>query len=140
MLDDDNDDTPETSMTDTSIETTIAALEDERYDAMLHKRLDVLERLYHDKLIYMHSSGVADTKQSYLEGLGGGKWDYLMIRRAEQRITCTDNLAMVFHQFFLDVKVSGVLKQMSNRALAVWTLEDGRWQLIAVQSGMMPQG
>ena len=63
----------------------IKQLEDARYAAMLGKDIPVLERLLDDKLIYMHSTGVADTKSSYIEGLRTGVWDYREVDRTELR-------------------------------------------------------
>ena len=53
----------------------IERLEDERYQAMLDKDAPTLERLLHPDLVYMHSSGVADSKESYINGLLSGVWD-----------------------------------------------------------------
>ena len=52
----------------------IERLEDERYDAMLSKNVTALDRLLHEDLLYVHSSGVADSKGSYLAGLRDGVW------------------------------------------------------------------
>jgi ketosteroid isomerase-like protein len=116
----------------------IARFEDERYAAMLSGDVDVLARLMHRDMVYMHSSGFADTRQTYLDNLRDGVFKYRSVRRAEQRVTVNGNVALVFHQLYLDVEVRGVPKQMSNRALAVWSYEDGCWQLLGVQSGPMP--
>jgi hypothetical protein len=64
----------------------IQQLEDARLAAMVGKDVETLDRLLDDKLIYMHSTGVADTKASYLEGLRTGVWDYQSVDRADQRI------------------------------------------------------
>jgi hypothetical protein len=118
--------------------TNIAALEDERYAAMLAGDVDALDRLMHPQMMYAHSSGFEDTKSDYLDKLRRGVYVYRAIRRAGQRVTVNRNVAMVFQELNIEVMVNGVLKTMSNRALAVWTYEDDRWQLLGVQSGSMP--
>lgn len=127
-----------------AIESQITALEDERYQAMLERNFEVLERLFHAQMYYLHSSGGSDTKESYLKSLRAKAWEYHTIRREQQHIVASDHTALVFHQLFMDISVGGQSKQMSNRALAVWTREGMRegegWQLIGVQSSTMPPG
>ena len=117
---------------------TIERLEDERYAAMLGKNAAVLRRLLHPDLVYMHSSGVADSKASYIEGLGNGAWDYRRIDRSDQTIRVRDGMAFVFNRINIDIVMRGVAKQLDNRALAVWVAEGGSWTLIALQSGAIP--
>ena len=86
----------------------------------------------------MHSTGVADTKASYLAGLQDGTWDYHRIERSEQTTRMHDDLALVFSRLRISITVRGVAKDMDNRALAVWVPRNGTWQLIALQSGAIP--
>jgi len=119
-------------------EADIARLEDERYAAMLAKDIAALERLLHPGLVYMHSSGVADSKASYIAGVRDRVWDYSAIARSDQTVRLHGSLALVFNRLKIDLSVRGVAKSLDNRALAVWTAEGGDWRLIALQSGMVP--
>ena len=121
-------------------ESDIARLEDERYAAMLAKDAAALERLLHSDLVYMHSSGVADSKTSYIAGVRDRAWDYHAIARSDQAVRLNGTLALVFNRLKIDLSVRGVAKSLDNRALAVWVAEDGTWRLIALQSGMVPPG
>ena len=56
-------------MTPTETIAHIAHLDRERVAALLAKDTPALNRLLDDELVYVHSTGVADSKQSYLEGL-----------------------------------------------------------------------
>ena len=113
----------------------IARLEDERYATMVAKDVDALARLLHDDLVYMHSSGVADTKASYIAGIRDGVWDYRKIERGDQTVRMHAGVALVFNRLMIDIAVRGVAKLLNNRALAVWVRDGSSWQLIAVQSG-----
>jgi len=113
----------------------IAALEDTRYSAMLTGDVATLDRLLHAELIYMHSSGVADSKVSYLSGLSDGVWAYQHIERADQRIVVQGDTGLVFNRLAIKVKVHGVLKGLDNRALAVWIRDHDQWRLVGLQSG-----
>jgi ketosteroid isomerase-like protein len=116
----------------------IERLEDERYAAMLDKDIAALDRLLHPDLVYMHSSGVADSKTSYIAGLRDRVWDYSAIERSDQTVKLHGSLALVFNRLKISLAVRGVPKTLDNRALAVWTSADGSWRLIALQSGMAP--
>ena len=117
----------------------ILRLEDERYRAMLAKDVKALERLLDDGLVYMHSSGVADSKASYIGGLRDGVWDYQKIDRSEQSVKVSGDTALVFNRLAIRIKVRGVQKELDNRALAVWVRRDGAWRLLALQSGAVPK-
>jgi ketosteroid isomerase-like protein len=118
----------------------IARLEDERYAAMLGKDIDALERLLHPELVYMHSSGVADDKASYIAGVRDRVWDYTSIARSDQTVRLHGALALVFNRLKISLTVRGIAKTLDNRALAVWVADGGSWRLIALQSGMVPVG
>ena len=118
--------------------TAVERLEDERYAAMLAKDVEALDRLLHDDLVYMHSSGVADTKASYIAGIRDRVWDYGRIERSEQVTRVRDAFALVFCRLSIGITIRGVAKPMDNRALAVWAPEAGTWRLIALQSGAVP--
>jgi len=120
--------------------TDIARLEDQRYAAMLDKDVATLERLLHPDLVYMHSSGVADSKASYIAGVHDRVWDYSAIARSEATVRLHGVLALVFNRLKIDLSVRGVAKSLDNRALAVWVADEGAWRLIALQSGMVPPG
>lgn len=116
----------------------IVRLEDERYAAMVAKDVDALARLLHDDLVYMHSSGVADSKASYIAGIRDGVWDYRKIERGDQTVKTRAGIALVFNRLMIDIAVRGVAKLLNNRALGVWVRDGSSWRLIAVQSGPIP--
>jgi hypothetical protein len=51
----------------------ILALEDKRYAAMCGGDFAALESMLHDELLYTHSSGLTDTKATWLASLTLGK-------------------------------------------------------------------
>ncbi|CAG4889841.1 nuclear transport factor 2 family protein [Paraburkholderia saeva] len=116
----------------------VRQLEDERYAAMLGKDIAVLDRLLDDKLVYMHSTGVADTKSSYIEGLRTGVWDYRSIDRTEMRYQVDGDIVLVFGKLAISMITRGVHKAFESRALAVWVRKPDGWHLLAVQSGAIP--
>ncbi|TCT02204.1 NAD(P)-binding domain-containing protein [Aquabacter spiritensis] len=117
---------------------TIAALEDERYAAMLASDTAKLDRLLDPALRYIHSSGGTDSKESYLAGFASGHFRYRHIARSEQSIQVSGDAALVLNRLSIDILVNGTPKQIESRALAVWSRASGRWRLICVQSA--PRG
>jgi hypothetical protein len=51
----------------------ILALEDKRYAAMCGGDFAALEAMLHDELLYTHSSGLTDTKATWLASLRSGR-------------------------------------------------------------------
>ena len=47
----------------------ILGLEDQRFGAMIARDFAALDKLVHDQLLYTHSSGVTDTKKSWIESM-----------------------------------------------------------------------
>ena len=113
----------------------IRRLEDERYQAMLDGDAAVLDRLLDPELVYTHSSGIADTKASYMDGVRQKIWEYRDISRSDETIVIRDNAALVFNRLRIDINVRGAPRKLDNRALAVWTKgKDGNWTLLALHS------
>ena len=122
-------------MSESDTSATIRRLEDERYAAMLAGDAATLERLLDPELRYTHSSGVVDSKASYIEGVRGKRWEYQAIDRAEETIVVRGDAALVFNRFRAGIKISGSPKQLDNRMLAVWSQDEGGgWRLIAIHS------
>jgi ketosteroid isomerase-like protein len=112
----------------------IKALEDQRFAALLAGDLEALARLLHKDLRYVHSSGDIDTRDTYLAQLGTGTSSYLEAKRTNEKIIVRGETAMVFNQLDMSVIYLGQPRQVHSTALAVWILEQGTWQLIALQS------
>ncbi|WP_434666785.1 nuclear transport factor 2 family protein [Paraburkholderia sp. A3BS-1L] len=122
----------------TDVRQTIRCLEDERYAAMFSKDIATLDRLLDEGLVYMHSSGVTDTKASYLGGLGSGLWDYRGVERDDVRIDVDGDVALVFAKLTIELVTNDAHKSFATRALAVWHRKGEAWRLLAVHSGALP--
>jgi Domain of unknown function (DUF4440) len=116
----------------------IEGLEDERYRAIIGKDLGALDRVLHGDLLLMHSSGVADSKASYIAGIRDGVWDYKSVERGEQTVKALESIGLVFNRLAIDIAIRGAPKQLDVRTLSVWVAAKGEWRLIAMQSGPVP--
>jgi hypothetical protein len=69
-----------------SSEKEILALEDRRFDAMIKGDFGALDKLGHEELLYTHSSGVTDTKKSWIESMKSGKARYKSAQPSSLRL------------------------------------------------------
>lgn len=117
----------------------IRRLEEERCEAMLSQDVAVLEQLLDDELAYTHSSGVVDTKGSYITGVKEKLWHYQSIDRRDELLLLRDNHALVFNRTLMDIDIAGVPRKLDNNTLAVWSRSvDNQWRFIALHSSPRP--
>ena len=117
----------------------ILALEQRRFKAMCAGDVGALSELLHDDLKYTHSSGVVDSKASYLRGLAEKQWDYEGIRSSGETVAIHSGAALVHCRLQIDLKVKDVPKAVDSIALTVWVEDAGRWQVAAVHSTAYPR-
>lgn len=116
----------------------ITRLEAERRVALLGKDIGALRRLLHDDLVYMHSSGVTDTKASYISGVETGVWDYRRIESDPPLLKLHGGTVLMFMRLSIGLLTGKVAKDIESTALAVWVTGSGGWQLAAMQSAAVP--
>ena len=119
-------------------EEAIRALEGQRYAAMLRGDAAALEALFDDALTYTHSSGVVDTKASYLAGVRDKVWTYREITRENERVIIRGDCGLVFCRLKIDLDVKGTPRKVDSNALAVWLETGGETRLVAVHSAGVP--
>lgn len=112
----------------------IKAREDQRFAALLAGDVDALAPLLHKDLRYVHSSGDIENRNTYLARFAAGSSSYLEAKRSDEKIVLQGETALVFNQLDMSVIYMGRSRQVHSTALAVWVLEQGSWQLIALQS------
>jgi ketosteroid isomerase-like protein len=121
-----------------SIEQDILALEEQRCAAMTANDIATLEKLFHDELIYTHSSAVVDTRASYLGTLKSGQTRYHSIQRSDEKVRVCGDTALVTGRAIIDVTAKGEKKHLDTRFLDVWTKTPQGWKFIAWQSTKLP--
>ena len=81
-------------MTD-DVVTEVLAAEDRRYEALIGPDLPALERLFHERLSYAHSSGVRDTKAEYLAKIADGYYDYRRLDHPVERVDVVGDTVVI---------------------------------------------
>jgi hypothetical protein len=117
----------------------ILALEQRRFKAMCAGDVGALDELLHRDLKYTHSSGVVDSKASYLRGVGEKQWDYQRVKSSSEIVSIYDGAALVHCRLQIDLRVKEAPKAVDSIALTVWIEDEGRWQVVAVHSTAHPK-
>lgn len=116
----------------------ISALEAKRYQAMTDADTGTLAELFSDGLVYTHSDASSDSKQSYLDRLASGYFDYGVMDHPETSVVVHGDCALVFGDMRGEVVIDGQKRMLNSRALAVWGRENGNWVLLAFQPTKYP--
>lgn len=116
----------------------ISALEAKRYQAMTDADTETLAELFSAGLVYTHSDASSDSKQSYLDRLASGYFDYGVMDHPETSIVVHGDCALVFGDMRGEVVIAGQKRVLNSKALAVWGRENGNWVLLAFQPTKYP--
>jgi hypothetical protein len=118
----------------------VLAMDERRLKAMIAGDIGELEKLLHRDLKYTHSSGLVDSKDSYIRGVREKLWDYQSIRTSNEAVSVYGETALVHCRLQIDLEVKGTPRQVDSLALTVWIKDEGRWQVLAVHSTPHPKG
>jgi ketosteroid isomerase-like protein len=116
----------------------ILELEAQRCAAILGKDEAALRRLLHDDMIYTHSTGLADTKSTFIDAVCAGKFDYKRIEHSKEQVRMYGDAALVSGQASIDIDVEGVPRKLNLCYLAAWTRTRDGWKFVAWQSAGIP--
>ena len=120
------------------ITTAIKAAEQARCAAMLANDNAALSALLDLRLQFHHATGAVDDKDAYMAKMAAGRIQYVGIAWSEDRVIALGEAAAVLTgRMNTDVRVEGVDKALVNRVTAVWSLNDGAWQMLVFQSTPM---
>jgi ketosteroid isomerase-like protein len=116
----------------------ISALEAKRYQAMTDADTGTLEELFSANLVYTHSDASSDSKESYLDRLASGHFDYGPVEHPEHSIVVHGDCAIVIGDMRGEVRIAGQARVLNSRSLAVWVRENDDWVLLAYQPTKYP--
>jgi hypothetical protein len=113
----------------------VQTADDARVAAMKSPDRDKLSAIFSDELRYAHSSGVVDTKTSFIEALLKGSTKYLAIDYVERQFTFpAPGIALMTGSAKLKIGLETGPIEPTLAFLAVWRLEGGQWHFLAWQS------
>jgi hypothetical protein len=116
------------------------AADDARVAAMISADPAKLAAVFSDDLLYVHSSGKADTKASFVESLTSGKSKYNSIKYEQREFReVVPGLVLVNGRCRVLLGKAAPFTELHLSFLAGYRLEKGSWRFIAWQSCKMPE-
>jgi hypothetical protein len=112
--------------------------EDARIAAMIKPDPAALEELLADDLSYVHSSGVVDTKQEFVESVRSGRLKYKSFEREGLASRFYGDVAVLTGRANVMVLSSGAELDVRVRFTEVWVKRDGKWRMAAWHSTRVP--
>lgn len=125
-----------------NVKATIEDLEKKRFAAQVSKDAEVLNKIFADDLIYVHSNGKMDNKESYVASVlnGGSVYSKIDIETISIRTYNNDQTAVVNGKILItQPPVDGKPTLLPLRYLVVYTKDKKKgWQLNSWQSLKLP--
>ena len=116
------------------------AADDARVAAMISADPAKLAAVFSDELIYVHSSGKADTKASFTESLVSGKSKYNSITYEQRDFReVAPGLVLVNGRCRVALGKTAPYTELHLSFLAAYRLEKGSWRFLAWQSCKLPE-
>jgi hypothetical protein len=117
----------------------ILALDERRRHTLLAGDLLALQGLLADDLVYVHSTGACDRKNSYLAKLSSGSLQYLDLNFSDLQVQTLQQAAVVSGRMAAVVSKDGQRKNVASLFMTVWGCGvDGAWRLHAHQGTPLP--
>jgi hypothetical protein len=122
----------------------VRALEQIRFNAMLAGDLNTLADLLDTRLIYVHSSGLADTRQSYLEALAKAEYTYHSVEVSRENGAIVEGDIVIINRDIsvsMTVRSTGQTVSRQINATSTWVRSAARhaWLLLASHSTNIAQ-
>ena len=109
------------------IEDMILKLDRQRFDAQINKDTALLNQLFSNDLIYVHSSAVVENKKEFVGKIGNKQWDYreVNIEKAKVRIY-NKNTAIINGTAKVNLWQTDKIVTVYLHYLDVWVKEKGK--------------
>jgi len=111
----------------------LAGLERKRVAAMVAADIDTLDELLHDDMVFGHTNGHVDDKQTYLAKFKAGAVRYFDTVQQIETVGVFGDTGLVHFHLKMRAELATGSRQLNVVALTVWTQEQGRWRLVAHQ-------
>lgn len=106
-----------------------------RFKVMVAKDIPGLQAALHPELVYFHSSGVQDSKDTYIASIASGKSSYVSITPEEMQ-------QRVYGKTGINTGIVSILQQAADgvqttirlRFTDVFVYAEKRWQMVSWQS------
>jgi hypothetical protein len=117
----------------------IIDLDKQRMTAMAQKDVAALKNMICKGLVYTHSSGRQDTKQSLLEGMESGSTVYTSMVPSDVKAQDLGNAVVLTGVAAISVDSKGKSNSFRVRFTDVYENQNGTWRMITWQSTKLPE-
>ena len=117
----------------------VQGLEAARFEAIVEGRWDDFAAICHPELRYTHATGVVDSRDSYLDKLYNGHYDYRYIEHTVEHTSTQGGTVLLWGTMTAELRAGAQSKTINNRTLTVWVLHDDQWLLLAQQPTPIPR-
>ena len=108
--------------------------EDARFKAQMSGDGAAMKKLFGDDLVYIHSSTVVDTKQTFIESITSGNVKYRSMHRGESTVRTYGGVAIVSGSAKFEVTVKGENRTLDLLYHAIWAKRIAGAQFISWQA------
>ena len=112
----------------------VLGLEDKRFGAMIAGDFKALDAMVHGELLYTHSSGMTDTKSSWLDSMKSGRTKYRSVNCSDRKVRIFGDIALVTGKAAIEAEVNGQARQLKLVFLNAWARTPLGWKFVAWQS------
>lgn len=125
--------------TESALRAAIVAADEARIEAFRNPGQDALDAILSSDLHYAHSTGVVDTKPSFMDALMNGTTRYVAFDYEARDITApAPGIALMTGRVRIQAETRDTAIDAKVSFLAVWRLEEGDWRFLAWQSCRIP--
>ena len=117
----------------------IIALDAKRMQAMAKQDIATLNAILADDLIYTHSSGRLDTKQSLIANMQSGATVYTSVEPSELKAQDLGDAVVLTGIARIRVTSNGKPNAFAVRFTDVYAKRGGAWQMVTWQSTRLPE-
>ena len=117
----------------------IAALEQRLYRAQVAGSVGEIEPMLSAELRYLHSTGIAETREQYLAGVADRLYEYGRIQSRDVRLNVSEDLVIQDGVVDMTVAAHGARKTLIHLLFClVWRREGAQWRLLYRQATRIP--
>jgi ketosteroid isomerase-like protein len=117
---------------------TVIELDRKRMDASCSQDYETLDRLIADDLIYTHSTGRQDTKESLIGAMKGGTTVYQKIEPSDVVAQDLGDAVVLTGTAQITVLSKGAPNSFGVRFIDVYAKRNGNWQMVTWQTTRLP--
>jgi hypothetical protein len=114
-------------------------LDRQRMTAMAQMDITKVKTFFSDDLIWTHATARVDTKQSLIKDMESGEVTYSRMEPSDVKAQDFGNVVVLTGMVRIAVTWRQKLYETSLRITDVWANNNGAWQMVALQSTLIPE-